>query len=31
MPSLQNRELLPKCEVFQNEILTALKGAAERP
>jgi hypothetical protein len=31
MPSLQNSELLPKCEVFQNEIPTALKSADECP
>jgi hypothetical protein len=27
MPPLQNSELLPKGEVFQNEIPTALKSA----
>ena len=31
MPPLQHGELLPKCEVFQNEIPTALKSLDERP
>ena len=31
MPSLQNNELVPKCEVFQNEVPTTLKSADERP
>jgi hypothetical protein len=31
MPPLQNSELLPKCEVFQDEVPTALKSADECP
>jgi hypothetical protein len=31
VPSLQNSELLPKCEVFQDEVPTALKSADEYP
>ena len=31
MPAFQNGELLPKGEVFQNEIPTALKSAHECP
>ena len=31
MPSFQNGELLPKREIFQNEVATALKSADECP
>jgi hypothetical protein len=31
MPSFQNSELLPKREIFQNEVATALKSADECP
>jgi hypothetical protein len=31
MPSLQNTELLPKCEVSENEVPTAFKSADECP
>jgi hypothetical protein len=31
MPSFQNGELLPKREIFQNEVATALKSTDESP